>query len=160
VANELFQDASHGDESYLAPLHPVVVQSLATFWDLTEGEKVGLRPLSKFQAALRIARVEPFETGRRPYQDAKLVVELRNALMHYKPETLSAVEPHQFRKALAGKFPPDRLIDTPGNPFFPDKCLGAGCAAWAVQSSKALADAFFARLGIQPNHQRVSFGTP
>jgi len=44
-----------------------------------------------------------------------------------------------------------------GNPYFPDKCLGAGCAEWAVVSAKSFADDFCSRLDIQANYQKATF---
>jgi hypothetical protein len=39
-------------------------------------------------------------------------------------------------------------------------CLGAGCTEWSIKTVRAFADAFSGRLKIQPNYQRVDFGTP
>jgi hypothetical protein len=55
--------------------------------------------------------------------------------MHYKPEI--------------------PLLKGAGNPYFPDHCLGSGCAQWAVTSAKAFADAYFAMLQINPNYARL-----
>ncbi len=51
-------------------------------------------------------------------------------------------------------FAPNPFFSGSGNPFFPDKCLGHGCAKWALESSVEFADAFFSRMGIVPRHER------
>ena len=37
-----------------------------------------------------------------------------------------------------------------GNPFYPDKALGHGCAEWAVNTALAYADAVHTALGLKP----------
>ena len=32
--------------------------------------------------------------------------------------------------------------------FFPDRCLGYGCAKWAIVSARAFADEFYNRMGV------------
>jgi hypothetical protein len=61
---------------------------------------------------------------------------------------------------MTAKFKPNRLMENSANPFFPDHYLGSGCADWAVKTGKAFAGEFFSKLSIQPNYQKVDFGTP
>jgi hypothetical protein len=63
--------------------------------------------LGKYQSALRLAGVEPFDDGRAPFQDVESLVKLRDALVHYKPEWHNVEsQPHHKREArLRGKFP-------------------------------------------------------
>ena len=82
-------------------------------------------------------------------------------LTHAVPTTRGSVDFSKLERELAqGKFTTNRLIEGSGNAFFPDHCLGAGCAKWAVDAATAFADDFFVRLGIQPSYQEVSFGLP
>jgi hypothetical protein len=48
-------------------------------------------------------------------------------------------------------------MTTSNNPYRPDKCLGVGCAGWAVKAVEDFANEFFATVGVQPNYQRVTF---
>jgi len=57
-------------------------------------------------------------------------------------------------------FESNRLMSNSGNPYFPDHCLGAGCAHWAVATARGFTDDFFARLNLRPNYQRADFGPP
>jgi hypothetical protein len=158
AVNELFQDASDQYQSYIEPLDLGVQALLAKMWDWTEGRnKTPFTVLDKYEIALVLARKEPIPTGGQLFENASLLIKLRNALMHYKPQTLGGSETHRLERSLADRFTPNKLMSGAGKPFFPDHCLGQGCAQWAVTSSEHYTDAFFARLGITPNYQRVDF---
>jgi hypothetical protein len=64
---------------------------------------------------------------------------------------------HKLSRQLSGKFDDNTLMRGSGNPWFPDKCLGHGCCAWAVRSVIAFADDFFGRIGVEPNYQKITF---
>lgn len=123
--------------------------------------------LDKFERALELNAKPGLSRGANPYQDVKLLVDLRNALVHYEPETISSFSydderqgtEHEFEKKLRGRFELNSLTGA-GNSFYPDKVLGAGCARWAVASAVAFADAFFEKLGIPSmyDHVRKAYG--
>jgi hypothetical protein len=77
--------------------------------------------------------------------------------MHYKPQTLGGSYTHRLERSLADRFAPNKLMSGVVKPLFPDHYLGRGCAQWAVTSSENYTNAFFAKLGITPNYQRVDF---
>ena len=56
----------------------------------------------------------------------------------------------KFEKALRNKFSLNPLSREDFG-FFPDKCLSAGCAAWAIRSTQEFALEFAASAGI---HER------
>ena len=153
--NELYQDAVDRHLGYCGPLAADKRDILVGLWAPARGRDVGL--MKKYEAALEAAGTRGLARGRTPYQDAALVIALRNELVHYRPETLTAASTTRVQRKLQGRFPPSALMRGAGNPWFPDHCLGAGAAAWAVNSSVAFADAFFERLGVVPNSQRVTF---
>jgi hypothetical protein len=156
--NELCQDVADGEDSYVGPLDEDSKKLIKAFWDLTEERnRSPFSILDKYQIVLTFCRREQFSAGVQPYQDADLAIRLRNELMHYKPETLGGDAQHKFLKQLSSKFVENPLIVGSGNPYFPDKCLGSPCAAWAVQSAKALADEFFTRIDVTPNYMRAKF---
>ncbi|MGE5443122.1 MAG: hypothetical protein ACM3SR_00780 [Ignavibacteriales bacterium] len=156
--NEIFQDATDNHQSYISPLDADTQALMVTLWDLTEERnRSAFSVLDKYQIALTFAREKPFPKGDLLYQDTDLVIKLRNELVHYKPKTLGGSDIHKFENSLRGKFPLNALMNGSGNPFFPDKCLGYGCAQWAVNSCKNYVDTFFAKLGIIPNYERVKF---
>jgi len=156
MINELFQDAHDGHgltgDGYIAPLAERTIALMAGWWAETDGgfERV----LSKYQLLLLFAEQPELDKGAEPYQSAALLMGLRNALVHYRSESVAADVEHRFTKALRGRFPDNRLMTGSGNPWWPDHALGAGCAQWAYTSAKALADVVAEALQIEPNYHR------
>jgi hypothetical protein len=156
--NELFQDVADGHASYVSGLDTGSKRIMSEFWTFTEGRnRSAFSLLDKYQIDLTFLRRPQFESGHRPFQDASLVVRLRNELVHYEPSSLGGETEHTLARQLAGKFDDNTLMRGSGNPWFPDKCLGHGCANWAVRAIVAFADEFFGRIGVEPNYQRVTF---
>jgi len=159
--NELYQDAADNHESYIKELDPDSKRLMSDFWQFTEERnRSAFNLLDKYQIALTLLRKQQFDPGQLPYQDAAFVVKLRNELVHFKPQSLGGDVEHKLARQLRGKFPENRLMDGSGNPWFPDKCLGHGCAEWAVTSVSNLADEFFATINVEPNYQRIEFKPP
>jgi len=144
AVNEFFQDA-HDEhlppDGYLAPLPRRAIRGMAAVW---RGTKDGRRlsTIEKWQLMLVLAEKEPLEDGRAPYQYAALVFDLRNIIVHYRPEALAMDEvfPHRLETRLRGKFAPNALWAGASDPWWPNHCLGHGCARWAVTSVVAFAD--------------------
>lgn len=166
--NELFYAA--GDTNVAHPsLDETTRKSFDALWSV-DGFRRSARVLEKFEVALQLAGSVPLAKGSKPYQDARLLVDLRNALVHYVPSTF-VIEAgasqdeslDEFGKKFRGKFEENPwrakyLVISSGSepnpaeaeyPFFPERCLGSGCAIWASQSALEFADEFFQRLGIQ-----------
>jgi len=156
--NEIFKDAADSQGEFIAPIDAGSRKMFKAFWDLAEDQnRSRFSALEKYQIALTFCRKDQFSNNYLGYQDAKLVIQLRNELMHYKPESFGGDVRHRFEKKLKHKFPENQLMSGSGNPYFPDKCLGSGCAEWAVKASKAFVDEFCAKLGISLNYQQVKF---
>ena len=106
--------------------------------------------LDKYQLALKMLNQPPLDEHSSPYQDAWGLIELRNALVHYKPTW----DPDRQRRVelvevLTGKF---ALSPFPGAgaDFVSEKCMSAGCATWAVATCLALINAFDSRTNLDP----------
>jgi len=156
--NELFQDIADGHESYVASIDAESKRLMSDFWQFTEQRnRSAFNLLDKYQIALTFLRKQQFGSGHQPYQDAALVVKLRNELVHYKPRSLGGDVEHTLVKQLARKFQDNALMTGSGNPWFPNKCLGYGCTEWSIRSTTGYADEFFGRIGVVPNYQRVQF---
>ena len=156
--NELYQDAADNHESYITKLNADSKQLMSDFWQFTEERnRSAFNLLDKYQIALTFLRKPQFDSGQSPYQDVTLVVRLRNELVHFKPKSLGGDVEHKLARQLRGKFAENKLMDGSGNPWFPDKCLGHGCAQWAVASVTNFADQFFAAIDVEPNYQRIEF---
>jgi len=156
--NELYSDCA--DSHQKNGLDSQTIAIMGKLWN--RGILRPARLLEKYELALDIASREGFDRGSSPYQDVKLLIELRNSLIHYKPETILARatppsdvnELHKIEKRLKGKFQINPLA-APGNPFYPDKCLGHGCAQWAVNKSMEFADLFYVKMGVKPPYDHV-----
>ena len=121
--------------------------------------------ISKYQKILAIAEKPLFEEGDQAYANVRTLIEIRNHLLHYKREWVvirdrgTAVDGEEttaekFEKILRKKFATNPLAQK-NLPFFPDKCLGHGCAEWAIVNSIIFADEFFRRLGLPVPYEGI-----
>ncbi|MEU0883348.1 hypothetical protein ABZ345_32480 [Lentzea sp. NPDC005914] len=156
--NEIFQDAADGHHSNVGALGEGPLRLMAAFWEATNNGHV--KVLVKYKQALKFCDHEPFDHGSSPYQDVKLLIDLRNYLVHYRPEDVGDGLQPKMSGGLAGRFPDNRLMAGSGNAWFPDHALGAGCAAWAWRSARALVDQFAAVIALSLNYQLADFGDP
>jgi hypothetical protein len=150
--NEFFRDCVDNPSVLAMASGDNMVKLMAGMWNLGVPRTARYSILEKYQIALMLGRKELFHMGKQPYQDIKCLVELRNALTHYEPETTTAysdegpVDVQKLGKRLNRRFPVSPLATGPL--FFPNKCLGHGCAKWAVTSVVGFAEEFFAKMGI------------
>lgn len=159
VINEIFTDCA--DEHASPRVNNIPAKNLmARLWKLGIPKTAAYPILEKYEVALELNGLTSFDRGSNPYQDAKLLIELRNALVHFEPETIMGYSDdvyrdiHKFEKRLNGKFEENKLMAI-GNPFYPDKVLGAGCANWSVRSALNFTDRFFSLLGIESTYHHV-----
>jgi hypothetical protein len=156
--NEVFDDIVDRHDPYVGSLLANYKLLLGAVWSLGGAEKFSM--LDKYQAALQCVNGATFDKGAQPYQNAMLLVRLRNRLVHARPETRESGYLDDLDRALIKKFSPHGRMAGMGNPYYADHCLSAGCADWSVLSALNFADEFFKRLGVKPNYQRVDFGPP
>jgi hypothetical protein len=158
AVSELFQDAHDGNglrgDGYLAPVESKAIAAMAKVWRDTDGGR-DLDAVEKWQRLLGCCGLERLCAGAAPVQDAALVIDLRNALVHFKPEDVAADEEHKLEKRLRRKFPDNRLMEGSGNPWWPSHGLAHGCCEWAARSARALADRVLDDIGIIPNYRRA-----
>ena len=130
--NELYLEACDNNRNTLRGLTENAIEMLAEWW-----EEVKLCPiLLKYQTALLLTFKEKFDPGGQPYQDIDGLIYLRNALVHYKPEWDSELQVHKkLRNRLESKFELNPFA-AENSLWFPHRCLGSGCAKWAVKVSK------------------------
>jgi hypothetical protein len=148
--NEVFTDAADDRRDFIHNLGDRIFL-LAEMWNLDVPRTAGYPILKKYEIALALAQKEPLDRGALSYSDAKLLIRLRNALIHYEPlsSTSSAKSSQSEEQKFRGKFPINPLTGSK-TPFFPERCLGHGCAKWAVESSVTFVDQFCSKLGIEP----------
>jgi hypothetical protein len=122
-ANELFADR--------ASVFPNVSADLLHYlWENYEQKSI----IEKFQLALLVRNEPKFPMGSRPGQDIDVLLALRNALTHFKPEWHDGAVKHRaLSQKLRGKFKPSPLF--PNELVFPRAWATHGCTKWAVERS-------------------------
>lgn len=169
--NELYYVAS--DEVLEIGRMPVEYRNrLSAMWRVEKFSK-SARILEKYQIALKLLGKEEFKKGYDPYQSAQLLIDLRNALVHYVPVTTvirldhNKVGNSELEKKLKNKFKTNPFVPKfpvfPANqperrfdyPFFPGRCLGYGCAKWASERSLSFVNEFFTRLNLKWYYHQV-----
>ena len=171
TVNEMFTDASERsssehleglDSKHLEGLDDSIINRLGALWKLKVPKTASFKILQKYNIALTAADHLPMDLGKNPAQDVNLLIKLRNALIHYEPKTLLIDEtpktdskPLHLEAMLKGKFPLNRLTEKSGNHFFYTKCLGHGCADWAVKSGISFVREFSKAMGTTPIFEHV-----
>jgi hypothetical protein len=147
--NEFYLDAVLRDVSYLSGLE-CHLNYLTERWPHIERSSV----LDKYDDALRICAAEKFEKAARTHQDAAALIKLRNALMHYKPESEDNLDVHDdLRVRLKDRFKPNPLV-AHDSLWFPHLCLGSECGQWGVRTAEEFMTEFCRKLKVR---NRLSF---
>jgi len=134
--NKIFQNFDDKFPELLTELWPTVEKTASI--------------LHKYQIVLVAATKEKFNPGQTPYQEVDDLIKLRNALVHYKPEWDTNLKNHKkIEQRLKTRFPINPYSHI-NDAFFPKKCLGHGCAEWAVKSSIKFIQDFYERMGFKP----------
>lgn len=162
VINELFSNALDNQGEKIVRLDEKTRQSLADTWIRVKSDR-RIGTLEKYQCALEATRKNKFNDGTSPFQDVRCVIDLRNALVHYVPETRESPADEnselafftKLEKRLKGKFNPSPLYRNSNEPFFPSRCLSAGCAKWVIMSGLTFTDAFFSRIDITATYDHI-----
>lgn len=140
--NEVYLGTPQGDPTAMEKTNPRFTVGLVRNWRRLERSSI----LRKYQEALDFSEVSKFSEDDFLYKEVDCLIQLRNALVHYKPEWNTHQKQHkEIGDTLEGRFEPNPFTG-PNDAFFPKKCLGHGCAEWAVQSSLAFMNEFFRRV--------------
>jgi hypothetical protein len=102
--------------------------------------------LSRYELVLHLLKKQPLRRDTQLWERTVLLVRLRNALVHYKSRwgrDMDAKLTASLKKLALRRpsFVPEL------EPFFPHQCLGAHCAAWAVDTSFKFLSTFYSLLG-------------
>jgi hypothetical protein len=162
--NELYADVA--DDAYLCPdeQHEALLATIRAGW--ANEKNFDRYPLvEKYQKILALAGQSPFGEGEQAYDNVRTLIALRNHLMHFRREwveiqTEGTAGPKvgsatgRFEKVLRKKFASNPLAGK-NRPFFPDQCLGHGCAEWAIVNSVIFTDAFFRKLDLPVPYEGI-----
>lgn len=136
-ANELFANRN----KYFTEHDRTVLDML---WEQYERKP----PIDKFDLALRIRKGQPLDRGDKTVQGVCRVVDLRNALVHFKPESLDEQAEHEkLSKRLEGHV--SRSPWFPDEPLFPRAWATHETTAWAVSTVLQFVRDFSAISGIE-----------
>jgi len=91
-------------------LHPKI-ETFAQFMGELEGREAASSLKTKYYLAHWIICGTPFERGKSPFQDFDLLIDLRNALIHLKPDKQTSEKTQKLLHCLKSKnLIPDRLF--------------------------------------------------
>jgi hypothetical protein len=154
IVNEVWQDAADSEPGELTPytqgIPDTAIATMRELWNGKQDSERMLSLLSKFQVALVCAGHDRMDKGTEPYQSAAVLVDLRNALVHFKPRWWhdDGRDEAKFIRSLRDKLAGRENRQSIGEPWFPNKVLGAGCADWASNSVIAFARDWHGRMGL------------
>jgi hypothetical protein len=105
-------------------------------------EKFEMKPiLEKFEFALTLSGKPTLDRGAKAYQHAAAMIDLRNALTHFKPEwTNEAVAHAKLSKRLKGLFTLSPFLAD--DLIFPRRWATHGCTKWSVESVRSFSEEF------------------
>lgn len=108
-----------------------------------------LRIHEKYELMLALYGRNQFDTGGQIYENFKHVQDLRNILVHHEPEfdLLSANAPQQRMGQIYHKFDENPFYLGSGL-FFPYRCMGFGCAKWAIESCLSFTETFYSQVDV------------
>jgi hypothetical protein len=164
--NELYADAADDAYFFADEKHEALMRLISEKWK--NDKNFDRAPLiSKYQRILLIAGTSPFGDDDPAFTNVRHLVEIRNFLMHYKREWVCVnkgrmagedgeTQAEKFEKILKTRFGPNPFAHK-NQPFFPDKCLGHGCAEWAIVNSLVAADEFFRRLDLPAPYDGIRY---
>jgi hypothetical protein len=155
TVNELYSDAADNAYFFTNEKNEALLKNIGDKWK-NENYFDRTPMVNKYQKILVIADKPMFDEHHRAFSNVRNLMEIRNYLMHYRREwviiqkgrvsdTREETRAEKFEKILKNKFMENPLAHK-SRPFFPDKCLGHGCAEWAVVNCLEFTDDFFLRL--------------
>lgn len=162
--NELHADSTDEEYSAFDEKHEALLRTIGREWHNPRNfDRAPM--LTKYQTILAIAGQHGFEDGDVAFANVRTLTEIRNYLLHYTREWVvihSRQDPgrepestsEHFERILYRKFAANPLAGK-NVPFFPDRCLGHGCAEWAIMNCIIFTDEFFRRLGLPAPYEGI-----
>jgi len=99
MINELFQDAADDHapaDGYVTPLSEECRRTMAEVWAITRGGRISA--LEKYDSLLRSARAPLLDRKSDIVKDAGAAIDLRNRLIHFRPEDRSVDDSHAMER--------------------------------------------------------------
>lgn len=134
-ANQLFCDGILEN----AGMRSAAAEEIAA---LTDREQI----LSKYSLALSVAKGIRLDRGATQVQNMDVLIKLRNAVVHFRPEWFDAQDKHdKLSKRLAYKFEPSPYLRN--EPMFPRAWASHSFALWSITTTVSFIDYFHEQIG-------------
>jgi hypothetical protein len=164
TVNELWSDAADNAYFFTDEKNEMLLKNIGDKWK-NENYFDRTPMVHKYQKILAIADKPMFDERHPAFSNIRNLMEIRNYLMHYRREWVIIQEggvsdaheetrTEKFEYMLKNKFMENPLAHK-NRPYFPDKCLGHGCAEWAVVNSLEFTDEFFLKLELPAPYDGV-----
>jgi|SRR3990172_1411255 len=159
MINEAFVDAVESDGGCIAAVSPETRTNMAALWEIPRTSRYAI--LDKFNIAHLLIAGRALDKSHHRWRNVSWVVRLRNDFVHFEPswqhhDTSGGLAPpppvngyEKYEKGVKGLFEENRMCGA-GNPFYPDKMLGHGCAEWSLRSALEFSDHFWKSIGVVP----------
>jgi len=136
-ANELYFEGAILSKS----INPAGVEAVA---EMIDSESI----LKKYAVALAIRNGKTLDYGCLSVQNVDVLIKLRNAVIHFKPEWLEEQDRHsKLSKQLQYKFKVSPFF--PNESIFPRAWATHDFAAWAIKSTVQFLDYFYAEVELE-----------
>ena len=162
--NELWSDAADDAFFFADAKSEALLRAVGEKWN--NENYFDRTPLpAKYQKVLEIGNMPFFPDDDPDFSGIKDLIMIRNYLMHYRREWVTIpsegaisvpAETHaeKFERLLQHRFA-ENPFAAKNLPFFPDRCLGHGCAQWAVATSLSFTDRFFRALSLPAPYEGI-----
>lgn len=149
---EMYEVLVHGPGHHLGSngLDLEAQKFLSPMAELIDSEEI----LERYTLVLHLLKKEPLDRLTAHWENALLLVRLRNTVVHYKSRWNREVEGTKLLAGLRGLRHPRPPFVPVNSTFFPHQCLSAACAAWAAQTALEFLKAFYTNLGFR---ERLSY---
>ena len=150
VLNEIYLAGELGLVKNFPGLTDAVAGQLSDAWNAGAHK---LSPREKADLAMVVVGVEPIDWGAAAVQRFALLTELRNELVHHKPEWNDHGRPppesgDKLERKLHSQFETAAIWQGRGAAFRWTGCMGAGCARWAEATAIGFAGVLAQRLSV------------
>lgn len=119
---------------------------IENLWNRNIPRTARFKTLDKYDIFLELIGGEPFDKGKYPYQDADVLIDVRNKLVHYEPKWIRFEDAEQevpknrntLETKLRGRFEESKLHKL-SYFSFPHYCLSSSCLFWAFSTARDIA---------------------
>ena len=140
------------NELFIVPrlrFRPMLPEFEKQFWSAGGIERKPI--LWKYRRAIAMLQASPLDELQSPFRDVWALIELRNALVHYKPTRDPARKQKvELVQVLDGRYATSPFLEATAD-FVSMKSMSAGCATWAVANTLNFIRQFDERTSLDPS---------